>query len=305
MLKKYTKMERKRFKFVALMLAIPVLHFLVFYVYINANSFVLAFTDYAGNFTLANFKQIWDEIVEPPSMALLPSIGRSMITWAITLFIVFPLNVLFAYAMFKKVKGASVFRLIFLLPGIIGSVVMTTMFRYLVDGGISELFYKLGWISDELYQSGFFYGDNSFGTILAYGIWTGLAGNVIVLAGALTRVPDSVLEAAKLDGVNFFQEFFSITLPLIWPTVSTLIIYRLGSVFLADSGTYLLTGLGNKQASTGGYYIFTKVYEVTESGNLNAVHYPAAVGLALTLITVPFVLIIRNLIEKHTDTVEY
>ena len=305
MFKNYTKMERKCFGFVALMLVIPVFHFLVFYVYINANSFVLAFTDSMGNFTLDNFKQIWNEILEPSGMAILPSIGRSIITWGINIFVVFPLNILFSYALFKKVRGASVFRLMFLLPGIIGGVVMSTMYRYLMDGGVSELFYKWGWISEKLYQSGFFYGENSFGTILAYGIWTGLAGNVIVLTGALTRIPDSVLEAAKLDGVGFFREFFQIILPLIWPSISTLLIYQLGSVFLADSGTYLLTGLGNAPASTGGYYIFSQVYKITQSGNLSAVHYPAAVGLAVTIITMPFVLSIRNFIEKHVDNIEY
>ena len=74
---------------------------------------------------------------------------------------------------------------------------------------------------------------------------------------------------------------------------------------MADDGTFLLTGLGNKDASTGGYYIFSKVYDITQTGNLNAVYYPAALGLVLTIITVPFVLIVRHFLVKHTDEITY
>ena len=305
MFKNYTKRERKKFGFVACLLALPLMHFLIFYVYINLNSFVLAFTDVAGNFTMENFEVVWKELTTPSKFSLPDSIKRSMITWAISLFCVFPINIFFAYALYKKVAGAYTFRLIFLLPGILGSVVMTTLFRYMMDGVVSEWFYQWGWISEDLYQSGFFFGSTSFKTILSYGIWVGLGSNIIVLTGALTRIPESVLESARLDGVGFLREFFQIVLPLIWPSISTLLIFKLGSVLTADSGTYLLTGVGNNEASTGSYYIFCKVLNITQSGNLNAVHYPSAVGLAMTAFTIPFVLIIRHFIMKHTDEVTY
>ena len=183
---------------------------------------MLAFSNAAGEFTLENFKTVWQEFKNPSGMPLADSLKRSMITWSISTFLIFPLNILFSYALFKKVRGGNVFRLIFLLPGILGGVITTTLYRYMLDGLVSDLFYKWGWISDELYQSGFFYGKASFGAIVGYGIWTGLCGSVIILTGALTRIPDSVLESARLDGVGFFREFFQIALPLIWPTISTL-----------------------------------------------------------------------------------
>lgn len=305
MFKNYSKMERKRFKFVGLMLLIPILHFLVFYVYLNTSSIMLAFSNAAGEFTLDNFKTVWREFTNPSGLSLADSLKRSMITWSISVFLVFPLNILFSYALFKKVQGGNVFRLIFLLPGILGGVITTTLYRYMLDSVVSDLFYRLGWISDELYQTGFFYGEASFGAVLGYGIWTGLCGHVIILTGALTRIPDTVLESARLDGVGFFREFFQIALPLIWPTISTLLIFKLGGILMADDGTFLLTGLGNEDASTGGYYIFSQVYNMTQTGNLNAVYYPAALGLVLTVITIPFVLIVRHFIMKHTDEITY
>ena len=55
-------MEKKNFKFVALLLIFPVLQFLVFYVYINFSSFVLAFTDRFGNFDLKYMEIIFIHI---------------------------------------------------------------------------------------------------------------------------------------------------------------------------------------------------------------------------------------------------
>lgn len=305
MFKNYTKIERRKFPFVALMLLFPILQFLVFYVYVNFNTFVLAFTNVQGNFSVANFEEIFREWSNPSLLSLRGSLMRSIITWSISTFIVFPMTILFTYALYKKVKGEMIFRVIFFLPSILGSVVMSTLFRYLLDGPISKLLYNWGWISEELYQMGFFYGGVSFKTVIFYGCWIGLCGNIVVLTGAMSRIPTEILEYARLDGIGFFREFFQITLPLIWPTISTLLIYSLATFFTADYGTYLLTGLGNTEASTMGYYLFNYIYYVTTSGNTNGVHYPAAVGVCVTLITLPVVLLIRYFLEKHTEEIVY
>ena len=46
----YSKIENKRWPVVALLLAFPIIQFLIFYVYINVDSFILAFTNRRGEF---------------------------------------------------------------------------------------------------------------------------------------------------------------------------------------------------------------------------------------------------------------
>lgn len=305
MFKNYTKAEKRKLPFVAAMLAFPILQFLVFYVYLNFNTFVLAFTDLRGNFSLTYFREIWKEWNNPTLLSIQTSLLHSFITWCCSTFLVFPVTVLFTYALYKKVRGEMVFRVIFYLPSILGSVVVSTLFRYLLDGPISELMYNKGWISEELYQMGFFFGGVSFKTVLFYGCWLGFCGNIVVLTGAMSRIPAEVLEAARLDGIGAMREFFQIILPLVWPTISTLLIYSLAGIFTADCGTYLLTGLGNSEATTMSYYLFNYIYYVTQSGNTSGVHYPAAVGVCITVLTLPVVLLIRHLLEKHTDEIVY
>lgn len=305
MFKGYSKAEKRRFPFVIAMLAFPILQFLIFYVYVNINTFVLAFTNVQGELSMTNFQQIIAEWKNPTVMSIPDSLLRSMLTWAISTFLVFPSTILFTYALYKKVFGEMVFRVIFFLPGMLGGAVLSTLFRYLLDGPISGILYELGWISKDVYQMGFFYGGTSFKTILIYGIWLGLCGNIVVLTGAMSRIPEDVLEYAKLDGVGFFREFFQIVLPLIWPTISTLLIYSGAGFFTADYGTFLLTGFGNSDASTMGYYLTHYQYYLTESGGTAGAHYPAAVGICITAITLPIVLLVRHFLEKHTEEIVY
>ena len=152
MLKKYTKQDKKNFPFVIAMLAFPILQFLIFYIYINFQSFVLAFTNISGDFTFSNFEGIIREWNNPSLLNLPNSLLRSVITWSLNTLIVFPCTVVFTYALYKKVPGELIFRVIFYLPSIVGSVVLTTLFRYLLDGPISTMLHEMNLISDELYQ---------------------------------------------------------------------------------------------------------------------------------------------------------
>ena len=131
-LNKYTRMEKKNFAFVTLLLIFPVLQFLVFYVYINFNSFVLAFTDQFGNFNTKYLEIIFKEFARTDGNSLWVYLFRSMGQWAISTFINFPITILFTYVLFKHVKGEMFFRVLFYLPNIIGTVVFASLYYYVV-----------------------------------------------------------------------------------------------------------------------------------------------------------------------------
>ena len=56
--------------------------------------------------------------------------------------------------------------------------------------------------------------------------------------------------------------------------------------------------------STVGYYLYYMVYRINESGNMNDFNYPAAVGLFITAISIPVVLIGRKILDKIVENVE-
>ena len=122
---------------------------------------------------------------------------------------------------------------------------------------------------------------------------------MLLLGGALARVPLEILESARLDGISPAKELIYMILPLIWSTLSTLLILSMTSLFIAD-GPILLFTRGKFQTATIGYWIFDKVY-FQGVGAYNAV---AAAGLVFTVIGAPVILFVKWLIEK-VPVVEY
>lgn len=304
----YSKIEKKRFLFVALLLAFPIVQFLVFYVYINIDSFVLALTNRRGEFDMHYIKVMLDRFSQAGDNNLWKTLGRSLIQWAISMFFNFPVSIIFTYALFKHVKGEMFFRVLFYLPGIIGSVVFGVVYKYLfaANGPVVELLVKMGVASEELAFHGILRTTSTaFGSVNLFGIWLALGGNIVIITGAMTRIPAEIFENASLEGVGVVREFFQLVLPLIWPTLSTLIIYQLGAISTYDFGTYLLYGESgvNYPVQTMGYYLFLLTYNV--SRGYEVANAPAALGLILTVFTVPVVLLLRFIIEKFTDRVEF
>ena len=306
-LDKYTRMERRNFPFIALLLVFPVLQFLVFYVYINFNSFVLAFTDEVGNFDTKYLEIIFKEFARTDGNSLWAYLFRSMGQWAISTFINFPITILFTYVLFKHVKGEMFFRVLFYLPNIIGTVVFASLYYYVVDanGPLLTVLDRLNVpISESLKFFGLIdYEPTSLKSVIIFGIWLALGGNTIVLTGAMTRIPEEIFESGRLEGVGFWREFFQMVCPLIWSTISTLLIFQLAAVTTFDFGTFLLMGESAiEEVRTMGYYIFLLTYNVSRGEFANK---PAALGLIITIVTVPVVMICRAIIEKLTTTVEF
>ena len=254
----YTRMEKKNFKFVALLLIFPVLQFLIFYVYINFSSFVLAFTDRFGNFDLKYMEIIFKEFARTDGGSLWRYLFRSVGQWSISTFINFPITILFTYALFKHVKGEMFFRVLFYLPNIIGTVVFASLYYYVVaaDGPLLTVLSSLNIpISDALQMFGFLdYGDTALNSIIVFGVWLALGGNTIVLTGAMTRIPEEIFESGRLEGIGVWREFFQMVCPLIWSTISTLLIFQLAAITTFDFGTFLLMGENAaKDVNTMGY----------------------------------------------------
>ena len=139
--------------------------------------------------------------------------------------------------------------------------------------------------------------------IVLFVIWTGFGGNMLLFGGAMARVPIDVLEAARLEGCGPFRELVQIILPLIWPTICTMLIFTFTGI-VNSSGPILLFTNGDYETTTINFWIFLKVYGQQGSGAGGEFGIVSATGLCFTLITVPIILIVRWALEK-VPTSEY
>lgn len=291
------KLAPNEIVFISIMLVVPIIQFCVFWLSVNIRSVLMAFQLPSGEWSMNTFKQVFLDFRTNTGVSLGISIRNSIIFWLQGVLMI-PFNLYITYFLYKKIRGYRLWQVMMYLPGMIGSLVVVTAFKKFIEpnGPVGTLL-KLRGVNPvpEFLQNS----DTAFITILLYSCWMGWASNLLLLGGALARIPVEILEAARIDGVGPMRELIYVIFPLVWPTVSTLLILGLTSIFSVGGNILLFTG-GAYGTSTIGYWMFHKVYYAGPS----AYNQVSAAGLIFTAIGVPVILGVRKIIEK-IPTVEY
>ena len=300
--KKNRKMNERMF--IIGMLALPFLQWLVFWLYVNMSSISLAFTDMrTGAFTWANFGTVWENLTAPYGEINI-AVRNTLKYFLASLLLIDPLALVVAYFLYKRIAFSKVFRIIFYLPAVVSSVAMVAVFSQFIDpnGFLGNIMNKLG---HPLPPEGLLARkDSATNVIVFYTVWTGISKNMLLFGGAMTRVPTEVLESARLDGCAAFREFFRIILPLIVPTITTIVIITFTAIFSSTGPILLFTG-GGYETTTIAYWIFAKVWgNGVIGGSTSSYNLVSCAGLCFTLVGVPIILLVRYLMNK-IPTVEY
>jgi ABC transporter, permease protein len=168
----------------------------------------------------------------------------------------------------EKIRGSNFFRIIFYIPNILSIVVVSGIFSAIYDPGrglIDSILQivglrgpKAGWLGDQ--------------KIVIYSIamaliWQAVGYYMVMYMAGMANIPDSLYEAAELDGAGKINKFFTITLPLVWlnirATLSFFIISTINLSFLLvvpltdggpDGATEVFLSYMYKQAYTNQSY---------------------------------------------------
>lgn len=135
-------------------------------------------------------------------------------------------------------------------------------------------------------------------------IWLSFPGNLIIWGGTFARIPESVVEAARIDGVNWVQEAFKIIIPIVWPTFALMFILSIAGIFGASGQVFLLT-MGQAGTQTISNWMYMQVYGATINNSSNAFNFMSALGMFLTVISCVLSLTLRKISSKLFQEVEY
>ncbi len=285
--KKIRQDEVKKYAFVWAILFYPMLCFAVFYVYVNFNSFIMAFqkNDIYGNSIwvgLDNFKQFINMIVEDGGILRI-SFKNSFIYYFFNLCLEIPLGLLFSYLLYKKLPGSSIIRGIAMLPQVISALVITLLFKKFMDNAVPAVMEQIfrindfpALLSDPRY---------SFKTVIFYSIWTGFSSSLIVYSNAMNGVDPDVMHSAHIDGVDsMWQELFYIILPLIFGTIQTYLLTGFTSILMnAGPLAAFFEAYAPAETYMVGYYYLSQILR----GNESAYNMLAAGGMLMTLVAAP------------------
>lgn len=201
----------------------------------------------------------------------------------IKLLIEFPLAMLMAYFLNKKIRGRGFFRALFYLPSIIAVAIVGLMFTNMFDyfGFINAILCRLKIINEEIYWLGSF--KTSLTVLIAGSIWMGFGVNTLYFIAGLQNIPAELYECANLEGASKFAIFTRITLPLMGPVLQTIILLGINSTL--HVGEYVIVTTngapGGQTLSVIAYQIAKFVPGFMDSADAVNIGY----GCAMSLIT--------------------
>ena len=207
-----------------------------------------------------------------------PVFHKALMNTALYAFVVVPvalcISVVIAWIIFEKVKHKSVFETIFFMPYVTSTIAIGIVFRYFFNGSYGLINFLLGLVGIPAVN----WLDNvnmSMPTLIIFGIWTGLAFNIIILLAGLRNIDPEHFKIAKMFGATEKEIFWRITFPQLVPTIAFLSTVNLIGAFKVYTQVYALFG-----GTTAVYYIYDKF------------HVAGRPGIAMAATVILFVIIL-------------
>ncbi|HEY9829196.1 MAG TPA: sugar ABC transporter permease, partial [Stenomitos sp.] len=204
------------------------------------------------------------------------------------------LALILALILNSSIRGKNFFRIIFFLPTVTSSAVLTLIFMWIYNsnGLLNNLLAFLhlptyNWIGDP---------SVALKSIMLMNIWSTAPFYMVIYLAALQDIPESLYEAATLDGANPFDQFVSITLPLLKPVTFFIVVMGvIGTFQLFDQSYIFSAGSGgpNNSTLTVVLLIYQYAFKSLDMG------YAAALALMLAGVIMLVTLIQRYVFKEE------
>ncbi|WP_405109953.1 sugar ABC transporter permease [Paenibacillus sp. FSL K6-1217] len=194
------------------------------------------------------------------------------------------LAILLAVLLDMKLKSTSWLRAAFFIPYILSLVIVGFIWKFIFMQGFNSLGESTGWAIFDLSWLGT--PGLAFISILGVSIWQSIGFYLVIYIAGLQSVPEDLKEAATVDGAGPLRKFFSITLPLLAPSITISVFMALTNSIKVFDVILSLTG-GGPGGTT--YSIAYDIYRDTFQNNLYGYGTAKALILFLAVLVVTII----------------
>jgi multiple sugar transport system permease protein len=170
----------------------------------------------------------------------------------------------------QKLRGVKTLRALYVVPWMATPVVMGVVWRWIFDpqnGALNALLGLFGvdplnWLSSSAL---------ALPSVAAVGVWGGAGYTMLFFLAGLQGIPESMYEAARIDGAGGVQQFLHVTLPLLRPTMFFVLVTSIIGSFQAFDTIYSMTKGGPGEATTVlNFKIFSTAFQLFDDGYASA-----------------------------------
>ena len=236
----------KRERWAYVFLALPVLHFLVFRAYPIVHAVYLSFMNFSiwgstwaglANYQAVAQDELFWQAMKNTAYYTLTTVPASLAIAFFLAVLVFPLGQ----------RAGTFFKSAYYLPNVASAAVLSLVWLWLFEARFGLLNYLLSLVGVPRI---FWLGDTNvaMNSLVLMTLAAGHGYSVILITAAMGSIPESLYEAARLDGASRWAQFWRITLPLLRPTTLYLLVID----------------------TIGSFQIFTNIYIMTRGGPANS-----------------------------------
>jgi len=209
------------------------------------------------------------------------------------------LALLFANLIHQRVRGARLFRITFFFPNIISSVAVALLWTLIYSAtSVGMLNHLRAVLFHQSAPIPFTQSSRLLPALVPMIVWTATGFYMVLFLAAMENIPETLYEAARLDGATQTALFLHITIPLIWEVLTTGVIFLvIGGLKIFDIVWVMESGRPSTPTHTLSTLMYQKVFEQYDIG--------AGTGIAvmLFLLVLAITLISRKLMLR--ESLEY
>ena len=271
--------------------------YLVFMLYPFLNTIYLSFTNWNGTTVIKDFVGLSNYARMIGDAAAWKAFYNNVIWVIIGTISPVVIGLFLALLLWSGTRGSLIFRTVYFLPFILPLVVVSIVWQWIFHplfGPLNKLLDSVGleqlsrgWLGDP---------NTALYAVLVSAIPGATGLIVVILFAALQNVDVSQVEAAKIDGANWFQRAWYIVIPGIAPVITMVTAITLIGGFAVFDNVFVMTGGGPGHASEVlGTYTYQVAFQENQAG------YGSTLAVLMTALSLVSAVVFVRLRERQRD----
>ena len=174
----------------------------------------------------------------------------------------------------QRLRGVGFFRTLFYIPAVSSQVALSMVVLWILLPEVGLINSAMNWLG--------FDGSTNFiaepgwamAALVAMSVWIGLGPRMIIFLAGIQSIPETLYEAAAIDGATRWKRFRHVTLPLLAPTTLFVVVTTTIAAFQLFTPVYVMTKGGPRRSTDVVlYHIYKEAWQKFEVGMASAMSY--------------------------------
>jgi len=273
-------MNRGKNQFILSFLALPVGLYAIFVLFPYFSAFFFAFTRWSGLSANIQFNGVNNFIKLFADEKFWNALSHNGAALVFLPPIILTLALFFAFLFTQGIQGDRFFRITYFFPQVLSVVIVAVLWGFIYHPTIGILNSVIDLFNIPAMESFPWLGDRRtvFPAVLGVVVWSSVGFYMVLMIAGMQTIPRDYYEAATVDGASRWGMFVNITVPLIWDTIRTALVFiAIGAMDLFSIVTVMTNGTGgpSRAADVVPVYLYSKAFSEGQFG------YATAMGLVL------------------------